>query len=161
MRKSGLRDKKKLGIWFAGSFGFTLIELLVVISIIGILASLALVSYTRSQKQARDTRRKSDLRQYQTALENYANKNNGVYPVRTSVTNVTTLCGSTVLDIGSCPDDPISGNNYRYISSSSGDEYVLWSIMEAGSTSSSFWVVCSGGKSGEKTSSFSGSACPL
>jgi prepilin-type N-terminal cleavage/methylation domain-containing protein len=43
--------------------GFTLIELLVVISLIGLLAALALVSYIGVQKQGRDTQRKSDLRQ--------------------------------------------------------------------------------------------------
>ena len=41
---------------------FTLIEMLVVISLIGILAALALVSFGVSQKQARDSARKSDLK---------------------------------------------------------------------------------------------------
>jgi len=49
--------------------GFTLIELLVVISIIGILISLGAVSFTTAQKKSRDTRRKSDMKQIQTALE--------------------------------------------------------------------------------------------
>ena len=138
--------------------GFTLIELLVVISIIGLLASLALVSYTRSQKQARDTRRKSDLRQYQTALENYANKNNGVYPVRTSAIDVTTLC--TTLEVGNvCPGDP-SSSIYYYVSSSSGDQFSLRATLEAGS--STYWVVCSNGKSGgTSTAPTSSNVCPL
>jgi len=42
------------------SKAFTLIEMLVVISLIGILAALALASYAGTQKQARDTNRKSD-----------------------------------------------------------------------------------------------------
>jgi len=61
------------------NFGFTLIELLVVISVIGILASIALVSFGPAQKQARDTQRKSDLKQIRTALELYYN-DYGYYP---------------------------------------------------------------------------------
>ena len=49
--------------------GFTLIELLVSISIVGILATLVLVSFTGAQKQARDTTRKSDLKQYQLKID--------------------------------------------------------------------------------------------
>jgi len=41
--------------------GFTLIELLVVISIIGILASFAIASFTSAQAKGRDSRRKADL----------------------------------------------------------------------------------------------------
>jgi len=63
---------------------FTLIEMLVVISLIGILTALALASFTSSQKQARDVVRKSDLKQYQTLLESYANMASGFYPSRTS-----------------------------------------------------------------------------
>ena len=53
--------------------GFTLIELLIVISIIGILVTIVSASFVTSQKQARDVQRKSDLKQYQNALENFAN----------------------------------------------------------------------------------------
>lgn len=49
--------------------GFTLIELLVTISIIGILASLTLASYSAAQQKARDGIRKNDLAQVKRALE--------------------------------------------------------------------------------------------
>lgn len=48
---------------------FTLIELLVVITIIGILASLILVSFASAQVRARDSGRKSDLDALKKALE--------------------------------------------------------------------------------------------
>jgi prepilin-type N-terminal cleavage/methylation domain-containing protein len=128
------------------NYGFTLIELLVVISIIGILASLTLVSYTGAQKQTRDTQRRSDLNQYRNALESYAASNNGVYPVAAAGA-VTSVCGiSKALEkvIASCPADPI-GDTYVYSYWSDGADYTLWGGLETGS----FWKVCSNGKSGK------------
>lgn len=49
--------------------GFTLIELLVVISILGILAAAAIVSYGSAQERSRDSRRKTDLDAIKKALE--------------------------------------------------------------------------------------------
>ncbi len=136
--------------------GFTLIELLVVVSIIGILASLALVSYTRSQNQARDTRRKSDLRQYQTALENYANNNNGLYPA-VSFSNLCSTLGMT-----NCPNDPKGGSaTYSYVYTTDLSQYSLRANLEAYSTGQ-YWVVCSNGKSGEtNTVPNQSNVCPL
>ena len=59
--------------------GFTLIELLVVIGIIGLLASIIVVNLTGARKRARDTKRIADVRQLQTANEDYYGKN-GKYP---------------------------------------------------------------------------------
>lgn len=53
------------------SKGFTLIELLTVIAIIGILTAFLTVSYIAVRQRARDTQRKSDLKQMQSALELY------------------------------------------------------------------------------------------
>jgi type II secretion system protein G len=59
--------------------GFTLIELLVVIAIIGLLATIVLVSLNTARAKARDTRRKSDIRQIMLALEMYYS-DKGEYP---------------------------------------------------------------------------------
>lgn len=56
--------------------GFTLIELLTVITILGILTTVVSVNVSSSRKQARDARRKSDVKAMQTALELYYNANN-------------------------------------------------------------------------------------
>ena len=50
---------------------FTLIELLVVIAIIGSLSALFLPNFMAARERARDSQRKSDLRQIQKALEIY------------------------------------------------------------------------------------------
>ena len=51
--------------------GFTLIEVLVVIAIIGILASIALVSFNTARRRTRDAQRIAHLRGLQLALELY------------------------------------------------------------------------------------------
>jgi len=59
--------------------GFTLIELLVVIAIIGLLSTLAVVSLNNARERARDSKRISDVKQMQTALEMYYTEC-GMYP---------------------------------------------------------------------------------
>ena len=150
--------------------GFTLIEILITVSIIGLLASLTLVSFGGSQKATRDTQRKSDLKQYASALENYANQNSSLYPERsTTVSAKNTLC--TDLAITTCPEDPKkqadSSFFYRYQSNGTdggtdATVYVLWDKLES---TSDYWVVCSAGKIGAKAQSLwsnpSAGACPL
>ncbi|MDD2758437.1 MAG: prepilin-type N-terminal cleavage/methylation domain-containing protein [Patescibacteria group bacterium] len=64
--------------------GFTLIELLVVIAIIGLLSTLAVVALGSARQKARDSKRLSDLKQVQTALELYFTDNN-TYPTSTDL----------------------------------------------------------------------------
>jgi general secretion pathway protein G len=65
--------------------GFTLIELLVVIAIIGLLSTLSVVALGSARQKSRDSKRLSDLKQVQTALELYYTDNNS-YPVESAVT---------------------------------------------------------------------------
>lgn len=159
-------------------YGFTLIELLVVISVLGILAAVALVSFTGSQKQARDVKRKSDIGQYQLSLENYANKYSSLYPRREvsgGANAATVLCGD--LAMTNCPEDPrygkpgYTGIQYKYQSDGLASDgtpvatkYVLWAQLENVTTGTTkFWVVCSNGKKGEVTGSLApaGGVCPI
>ena len=59
--------------------GFTLIELLVVVAIISLLSSVVMASLRVARSKARDSRRLSDMRQIQIALELYLD-DNGQYP---------------------------------------------------------------------------------
>ena len=154
--------------------GFTLIELLVVISIIGILVTIVSVSFVMSQKQARDVQRKSDIKQYQNALENFANGSNVLFPSRTASSGVsasTTLCNDLNVffepDIV-CPEDPKASPTYKYQSDGSGGgsvqatKYVLWAQLESAPTF--YWVVCSNGRAGQATTGIPPSpsgVCPI
>ncbi len=62
-----------------GRQGFTLIELMIVMVILAILAAVGTGSFLSSQKKARDSTRKSHLKNISTALELYFN-DKGKYP---------------------------------------------------------------------------------
>jgi prepilin-type N-terminal cleavage/methylation domain-containing protein len=150
--------------------GFTFIEIMIVIAMIGLLSIFFINTQTNSAKKARDTQRKSDLRQYQNALEVYSSKNSGLYPSRsTTARTSTTLCGD--LGNSSCSEDPKYNSDntfvYSYQTDGTGNgtltatKYVLWAKLEF---SSDYWVYCSNGLSGTKPQSgfsVSSGTCPL
>lgn len=66
--------------------GFTLVELLVVITIIGILATLLIVSLTPARQKAKDSQLKTNLRTIVLAVERYAfSSPGGTYPANQTV----------------------------------------------------------------------------
>ena len=141
-----------------GIKGFTLLELLIVMSILGVLAGVVVVQIgPASQQRARDTIRRNDIKQYQTAIEIYANKNNGNYP---TAGNLSTLCGASILNLtGSlCRNDPNSGD---YEVSSAVTGYQIWATLEykPGGTQM-YFISCSNGLSGDDDTEPSGT-CPL
>ncbi len=107
--------------------GFTLIELLIVMTIIAVLAGLALVSYQNARKTARDGKRKSDLETIRSALEMCYSDDNQ-YPDSISG-SVTCVGNSTYLD--PTPTDPIPTGNYYYDRTST-TTYVLCAYLEGG-----------------------------
>lgn len=116
--------------------GFTLIELLIVIGIIGILVGLLTVNYVNQRQRARDTERKTDLGQIQSALEFHRSdrftyptvlKNCPAGPGANSLMAPDCSAGSTVY-MEDVPEDPLTGINYIY--QSVGDVYCLRACLE-------------------------------
>ncbi len=135
--------------------GFTLIELLIVVSIISILATLLMASFSLARKQGRDTQRRSDIGQYRIALENYyavnsfypnqqkgnGNSQNGQGIFLAGPNNpLYSFMNNTVLA------DPVNSGNYAYyyVGDNSGLNYKLYTGMESGG----YWEICSNGKAG-------------
>lgn len=147
--------------------GFTLIELLVVISIIAILIALSIFGVQGAFENARDTQRKSDLKQYVTSLEAYANRTNGLYPAQDLGGSITNICGTPGLGIApNCPQDPLLPNGtagyvYNYNSDAAGTLFTVSTKLE-GTSASTFFVVCSNGKSGNwAAAGFNTQNCPF
>ena len=90
---------------------FTLIELLVVIAIIGLLSTLSILALNQARARARDTKRISDVRQIQTALELYYNEV-GNYPATDDVEPGKAIksTNNTYLAAVPTPPTPVDGS---------------------------------------------------
>ncbi len=118
--------------------GFTLIELLVVIAIIGLLSTLSVVALGSAREKARDSKRLSDIKQVQTALELYYT-DNGSYPTGTALTlgsdasaclnaaSGFTATACTDAYMGLVPADPGDGT---YVYNSDGTTYTIVTSLE-------------------------------
>lgn len=129
--------------------GFTLVELLVVMSIIGVLAALAVGSFRTAQVRGRDATRKSDLKQISHSLELFY-ADYGRYPSSTGgrisgcsynpSTGTGGVCtwgeseftdGKTVY-FKVLPTDPSESESYTYeiVSGSQNQKYKLFANLE-------------------------------
>lgn len=117
---------------------FTLIELLVVIAIIGSLSALFLPNFMAARERARDSQRKSDLRQIQKAFELYKQDQiNSSFPETSSFPAVNSCWSSGASCSGNIymnkfPGDPNRSptNNYHYVRGVDSTTYVLCACLE-------------------------------
>ncbi|HSW79431.1 MAG TPA: prepilin-type N-terminal cleavage/methylation domain-containing protein [Candidatus Saccharimonadales bacterium] len=73
--------------------GFTIVELLIVIVIIGILATLVIITFTGIQQRARNTKRQTDINSIDSHLEAF-NADNGYYPTLTNMNTASWVSGN-------------------------------------------------------------------
>lgn len=93
--------------------GFTLIELLITITIIVILAAIGIITYQSVLKSGRDSKRQSDLRSIQSALEQYRS-DQGSYSATISFSAGQNISSGTRIYLNEVPLDPTGSPQYCY-----------------------------------------------
>ena len=135
--------------------GFTLIELLVVIAIIGMLSALLLPNFMSARERARDSQRKSDLRQIQKAYEMYKqDQTTPSFPTSLQTANQCFSSGANCtgnIYMNKFPTDPSPGKQYYYSVDNNTLTYTLCACLENsadpdGSSSCSVCGSCTSGK---------------
>jgi len=87
---STILNKKAKTMKNQKNLGFTLLELLVVITIVGFISVLAIASMTSVRAKSRDSKRLTDIKQIQAALNLYYTDKR-MYPRISTATNATVL----------------------------------------------------------------------
>ena len=110
--------------------GFSLIELLVVTTIIIVLMTIGLVSYSQASRNGRNAKRKSDLETVRQALVLYRNDVDE-YPTGSSFDNMLTAIADYI-SFNSLADPKPSNPAYTY-TSAAGADFELCATLETSS----------------------------
>jgi prepilin-type N-terminal cleavage/methylation domain-containing protein len=111
--------------------GFTLIELIVVIAIIGVLASLIIVSLISTQSKARDVKRKTNARHIDSSLAQYYLDNSSTFPAQNVAggVNVETIQGNLSPTYLGSTSAFIHDKAAKYITTQSGSNFAqAWEL---------------------------------
>lgn len=119
------------------NIGFTLIELLIVMTIISVLSAVGLIAYNNFLKTSRDSRRQSDLKFIQSALEDF-HSDQLYYPEILTTDSALQFDGENgpKTYLNKVPKDPLSIPDYAYApkpdncSGSDCADYCLYAFME-------------------------------
>lgn len=154
--------------------GFSLIELLVVIAIISVLTTIGIMSFTGTQRSARDAQRKNDLRVVQYALAEYYQDNSSLYPIGTinsytysssasnfgtNFTNLVTLLNSRSYMRNTVLTDPRNNSTYFYAYEplTSGTTFRLKACLEVSTDTQG---IAAAATATAETAPFSSGNCP-
>ncbi len=113
--------------------GFTLLEMLVVIGIVAILIGMGTVSYSTTQRKARDAKRKSDLKTIQNSLEQYYSVCAYQYPLNYGFLTTGSLLCDTQTILSSAPKDPL-GQPYQCVGTCNASGYTICSPQVNGTS---------------------------
>lgn len=119
--------------------GFTMIELLVVVTIIILLTTVGIASYQQVSRNARNSKRKTDLETVRQALVLYRSSV-GQYPGGDFPAAVGTLQSNNYLNVGAIEggvsniQDPKNTPPYQYSYSSTGPTFTLTARLEPDET---------------------------
>lgn len=119
-----IKNKKKL-------FGFTMIELLIVTTIIIVITSIGLVSYSSANRSARNGKRKADIEMVRQALVLYRT-DNASYPATSTFTDMLTTIGDYTS--ANSVTDPKNEGSYVYSYTSDGIVFTLTANLEPDGT---------------------------
>ncbi len=111
---SSLGRQQNIG---AFSRGFTIIELLVVVVVIGILATIVIVSYEGVNNRAYDATIRSDFANFAKKLQLYRTSNNDLYPTTAQLGNVDLKVSKSAYDVAE--------NNLYYCLNPTTNEYAM------------------------------------
>jgi type II secretion system protein G len=106
--------------WARKQKGFTIVELVVVMIVIGILASIVMITFTTVQQRNRDSQRDRDITEVQRALDKYYAAN-GIYPSANggagadgTAYDISTLATALTPTYLATMPTPPSSNPYQY-----------------------------------------------